>query len=114
MESTYLRFLTLVHALDGSSPAKVNVDETAKQLLNMIAVKHDEGKSMSVSEAMALGSIASPATIHRKLNNLLEFGLIEQTFAANNRRTKYLAPTKATNNYFETLGEAMKQSISII
>jgi DNA-binding MarR family transcriptional regulator len=113
MQSTYLRFLALAHAINSPSESS-DIDETAKQLLNVIAVKHAEGKSMSVSEAMALDSIASPATIHRKLNDLLEVGLIEQKFAANNRRTKYLAPTEAADNYFETLGNAMKQSISII
>jgi DNA-binding MarR family transcriptional regulator len=112
MQSTYLRFLALAQAINSSSEHN-DVDETAKQLLNVISLRHAEGKSMTVTDAMALSSIASPATIHRKIDDLRNAGFIEQTFAANNRRTKYLVPTKATDRYFETLGEAMKQSVSI-
>lgn len=67
---------------------------------------------MTVTDALAMTSIASPATVHRKLNDLREAGLIEQSFASNNRRTKYLTPTKAADKYFSNLGEMMKQSIA--
>jgi DNA-binding MarR family transcriptional regulator len=112
MQSTYLRFLALAQAINSSSEHN-DVDETAKQLLNVISVNHAEGKSMTVTDAMALSSIASPATIHRKIDDLRNAGLIEQTFEGKNRRTKYLSPTSLANSRFETLGEAMKQSISI-
>lgn len=113
MQSTYLRFLSLVNALDAGSLANANVDETAKQLLNVISLRHAQGKSLTVTDAMALSSIASPATIHRKLDDLREVGLIEQKFEGKNRRTKYLSPTSLANSHFEMLGEMMKQSISI-
>ena len=43
---------------------------------------------------MTLNNIVSPATLHRKLDELREGGLIEQSFEGKNRRTKYLVPTK--------------------
>ncbi len=97
MNSTYLRFLALVHTIDGASTQLANVDETAKHLLNVIALNHSNGKPLTVTEAMALKSIASPATIHRKLNDLIEVGLVEQVFEGKNRRTKYLVTTKNTD-----------------
>lgn len=36
---------------------------------------------------MALSAIASPATLHRKLNALREAGYIDQEYKARNRRT---------------------------
>lgn len=111
MNKTYLRFIALAHALEGTTAQVATVDQTAKQLLNVIASKHAQGKTMTVTDSMTLTSIASPATIHRKLDDLREAGLIEQTFAANNRRTKYLVPTKAADKYFSSLGEVMKQSL---
>lgn len=60
---------------------------------------------------MSLSSIASPATIHRKLDDLREAGLIEQTFEGNNRRTKYLSPTSLANSYFSSVGEVMQKAL---
>lgn len=111
MNSTYLRFLALVHALDGSSNEIALIDETAKQLLKVISVSHANDKKLTITDAMALSSIASPATIHRKLDDLREAGLIEQTFEGNNRRTKYLVPTSIANSYFSSVGEVMQKAL---
>lgn len=47
---------------------------------------------------MMLNEIASPATMYRKLTNLLDARLIEKVFEGKNRRTKYLAPTHKQTN----------------
>ena len=113
MKATYLRFLQLTHALIDESEYLESVDETAIQLLNVIALNHANGKSLTVTEAMQLSSIASQATIHRKLVLLMESGLIEQTFEGKNRRTKYLVPTKIADKHFSKLGDAMMQATLI-
>jgi DNA-binding MarR family transcriptional regulator len=61
---------------------------------------------------MALDSIASPATIHRKLDQLRELGMIDTVFEGKNRRTKYLVPTKAAHDYFDQVGQVMKQVLA--
>jgi len=78
MRETYLRFLSLAQTLDGASVP--TVDETAKHLLQLIALRHTQGNALTVTEAMAMSAVASPATIHRKLDVLREAGLIAQTF----------------------------------
>ena len=98
--------------MDGNSTSLVDIDETAKQLLNVIARHHAQGKALTVTEAMALSSVASPATIHRKLDDLREVGLIEQIFEGKNRRTKYLVPTQAADKYFSNLGDVIKQTFA--
>jgi DNA-binding PadR family transcriptional regulator len=112
MNETYLRFVALAHALEGSTTQISNIDETAKELLRVIASSHAQDKTMTVTHAMGLTAIASPATIHRKLDDLREAGLIEQSFAGKNRRTKYLSPTKAADEYFAELGKVMHQTLS--
>ncbi len=112
MKNVYLRFLALSNAINGASAQLSTVDQTAKQLLQVIALRHEQGKAMTVTEAMEMASIASPATIHRKLDDLRESGLIEQTFEGKNRRTKYLVPTKVADKYFASLGEMMKQTLT--
>jgi DNA-binding MarR family transcriptional regulator len=112
MKNVYLRFLALSNVINVASTQLSKVDQTAKQLLQVIALRHEQGKAMTVSEAMEMASIASPATIHRKLDDLRESGLIEQTFVGKNRRTKYLVPTKVADKYFTNLGEMMKQTLT--
>ena len=67
MKEIYLRFLALANVMDGTSVQLSAIDETAKQLLNVIASHHAQGKPMTVTQAMALSSLASQATIHRKI-----------------------------------------------
>jgi DNA-binding MarR family transcriptional regulator len=107
----YMRFLNLIQALDGGSSAP-QMDLDAKKLLEVVSVRHDLGKSLTVTEAMALHHIASPATIHRKLDQLRELGMIDTVFEGKNRRTKYLVPTQAAQNYFEQIGQVMKQALA--
>jgi DNA-binding MarR family transcriptional regulator len=61
---------------------------------------------------MALNSIASPATIHRKLDQLRELGMIDTVFEGKNRRTKYLVPTQAAHEYFDQVGQVMQQALA--
>ncbi len=102
----YLRFLNLVNAIDGVS-AVATVDTTALRLLDEIAVAHSKGEPMTVTKAMLLSNIASPATLHRKMDDLREANLIDQIFEGTNRRTKYLVPTKSAEQYFTSLGEKL-------
>jgi DNA-binding transcriptional ArsR family regulator len=112
MSDLYLRFLRLARALNQNRSIVKNIDATAMLLLNEIAVQHFDAKTITVTEAMTLNNIASPATIHRKLDELREAGLIEQVFEGKNRRTKYLVPTKLANTYFEKMSEVMTNAVN--
>lgn len=106
----YLRFLNLTHAMR-EDLISYEIDLIALRLLEMIAINHANKAPLTVTQAMAFNLIASPATLHRKLIHLIEAGLIEQSFAEKNRRTKYLIPTKITADYFERLGNALALSL---
>ena len=86
MSQLYLRFLRIAREVDIQKTPVKNIDSTALLLLNEIAVQHLDGKNITVTQAMLLSNIASPATIHRKIDELRAAGLIEQVFQGKNRR----------------------------
>jgi DNA-binding MarR family transcriptional regulator len=108
--SAYLRFLNLTHAVNDQL-GNADVDLLALRLLEAIAIADAKGTHLTVTEAMSLREIASPATMHRKLNTLLDAGLILQTYEGKNRRTKYLVPTASAAKHFEQLGKAMLSAL---
>ena len=108
-QSIYLRFLSMLHAIEGKGELP-NLDLDAKRLLEVISVQHSQGKPLRVSDAMAMTHIASPATIHRKRDVLREIGMIDTYFEGKNRRTKYLCPTPQAEKYFSQVGEVMQQA----
>ena len=112
MSKLYLRFLRIARAVEIQNTPIKNIDSTALLLLSEIAVQHLDGKNITVTEAMFLSNIASPATVHRKLDELREAGLIEQVFEGKNRRTKYLVPTKEADTYFSKMSKAITSAVN--
>ena len=113
MSKVYLRYLRIALAVDIFNNNIDSIDSTALELLNQIAVHHFEDNALTVSQCLALKKIASPATIHRKLDELREAGLIEQIFKNKDRRTKYLVPTKLADAYFAKLSKAITSAVKI-
>lgn len=109
-KQVYIRFLSLLHTLEGGSDVPA-MDLDAKKLLEVIAVRHDQKQPLTVTEAMGLSQIASPATIHRKLDQLRDMGMVSTVFDGANRRTKYLVPTDVAQAYFDSVGRALTQAI---
>jgi hypothetical protein len=112
MGKLYLRFLRIAREVDVQKTPVKNIDSTALLLLNEIAVQQHEGKNITVTQAMLLSNIASPATVHRKLDELRDAGLIEQVFEGKNRRTKYLIPTKEADSYFAKMSKAITNAVN--
>ena len=108
----YLRFLALAHAVTANFDSAA-VDATALRLLEAIAVAAAQSNALTVTQAMQLSSIASPATIHRKLRALDDQQLIKFIFMGKDRRTKYLVATEKANNYFSEMGCAVAQALAI-
>ena len=107
----YVRFLTLAQAISGSLEDG-NLDATAFQLLDKVLIRDSQEDLLTVTEAMAINEIASPATLHRKVDELLNAGFIELTFKGNNRRTKYLTPTKKAFDYYKKLGTFLMKAFA--
>jgi len=112
MSQLYLHFLRLAQVVEAQNTAVKNIDSNALLLLNEIAVQHFVGKTLTVSQAMALKKLASPITIHNKLCELREAGLIDQLFEGKNRRTKFLKPTKVADSYFGMMSKAITSAVN--
>ncbi|MFZ4693298.1 MAG: hypothetical protein ACOYL2_12420 [Burkholderiaceae bacterium] len=70
MRSVYLRYLALVKKVNNAESYPYVIDESAKRLLEVIALSYAQNRPLTVSAAIALTPIASPHTPHRKLGLL--------------------------------------------
>ncbi|MBU3652109.1 MAG: winged helix-turn-helix transcriptional regulator [Limnohabitans sp.] len=108
-KNAYLRFLNLLRGVEASL-LPPTLDSTAKALLERIACQHALGNPLTITEAMALGEVASPATIHRKIDDLRVAGLVDTEFQGDNRRTKYLTPTPRARKYFDKVNALLPRA----
>ena len=106
MKNAYLRFLTLVSKLDEQHPVQ-KVDAEARRLLDVIAIQHRQNDPLTVTAAMQMTDIASPATIHRKIDDLKMYDLVTLEHKGDNRCTKYLVPTDLALKRYESLSRAL-------
>ena len=108
-KNAYLRFLNLLRGVEASL-LPPTLDSTAKALLERIACQHALGNPLTITEAMALGEVASPATIHRKIDDLRVAGLVDTEFQGDNRRTKYPTPTPRARKYFDKVNALLPRA----
>jgi len=107
--NSYTKFLHLKQTLDFKHKSKP-MNLKAEKLLEQIAISFTNESPLTISEAMGLESIASPATLHKKITELISNGWIKTVFEGINKRTKYLVPTTQLNNYYVTLSKLMAKS----
>ncbi len=106
MNNPYFKFIVKKKDLD--------IDLTARELLDRIAMACAAGHPMTVSRVMSIKSVASPATLHRKLEDLLEADLVYHKQTMKNRRTKYVMLTTKAERHFKELGECMRKSVESV
>lgn len=111
MSHEYIRFIEVLKGL--SSKDGSTIDPEAKLLLDEIAIQHFKNTPLTVSDLMALKHIASPATIHRKLDSLLQANLVELKFEGDNRRSKFISITKTGDRYLSNLSKAMIKAVKL-
>jgi predicted transcriptional regulator len=111
MKNSYLRFLRIVSALEIDARYKKELCNTALQLLNEIAIKDHDSEPLTVSQAMDLAVIGSPANLHRKLQDLHRVGLVSIESKDKDRRVKYITLTKDALDYFKSQSDAMLKAL---
>ena len=72
-----------------------------------MVLRHAQGNTLTVTDAMALSTVASPATIHRRIEILKKAGLIQVLQTEQNQKVKFLVPTQTSIDYFDKLGKLM-------
>jgi len=81
------------------------LDWACLQLLDLILIAIQEKKEFSVSNAMLLTEVGSPATIHKKLQILRDFDLVTASFTTD-KRTKFIKPTNKAIAYYDEIARA--------
>ena len=101
----YFRFLAY------SSGAFEGMDLTERALLDTIASCHVE--QLIVTEAMSFTNLASPATLHRKINNLRVAVWITLDYREGDHRTKYLVLTEKAWAEYIKLNFAVREANNV-
>jgi DNA-binding MarR family transcriptional regulator len=109
IQNPYIKFLASYHELERTDLQAL--DLVGEKLLGYIAVQHSNELTLTVTECMRIKSVASPATIHRKITELINDGWVYTLFEGEKRRTKYLAPTLKATKYFEKVSKLMLKSV---
>lgn len=102
----YIRFLTLTQA-QKISPNGKDLTPPERHLLEDVALRHFENRAYTVSEALALHHLGSPATLHKRLKRLRDWGLLSFEQDPSDHRTKYLVATPLTIAHFDRMSQAM-------
>ena len=103
---TYLRFLNLASAVR-ALPSFPSLDAVEERVLNGLAAIWATGAKVTVLEAMRLTPDASPSTVHRRLKQLQEKGLIVLREDEGDSRLRIIEPTVAANAWFAKLGQCL-------
>lgn len=105
----YFDFLTLCEAnsaLIQRSSAHISRNHMA--LFEIVALKHAQGQTMTISQAMALRHMASSSTLHVRIDDLREAGMIQVMHKESRKRSKYLIPSKKGEQYLQLIGELLR------
>ncbi|MEZ2354324.1 winged helix-turn-helix domain-containing protein [Caballeronia sp. RCC_10] len=103
----YFHLLELSKTVQGL-PSMPKLDPVEERVLKTLTSSWHSGHPLTVSKTMALSEGGSPATVHRKLNNLKIKGLISFEESAKDLRIKNVIPTRKALDYFETLAACLE------
>lgn len=112
LQEIYFRFLHLVRAIE-SMPGFPSLDSIERQLLDELSIRWKSGERMLVSDAIALSTIGSPATLHARLKSLKTKGMIDYV-GVDDARKKFIEPTDKALKYFSQISDCMTQAAAAV
>lgn len=78
----------------------------------MVAIAAQDGKVLHVKDLLELKDIASPATLHKAVSNLVDKGMIDLKVAEQDGRVKEVRLTKLANKRYEDLGRVIEMAVN--
>jgi len=100
----------LEHIAKEMGLAQVSPDHWA--LLNQIAGRWYEGDACSVRQLMSDSSYGSPATIHKRLHQLVALELVALVAQAADSRKRIVVPEKLAMSYFSAVAKVLRKTAS--
>lgn len=104
--NAYFRFLQLAKSIH-QLPETPQIDANEKALLEEIALRWFENRTMTVREAISIEVLGSPATLHKRITRLRQKDLLTAFNQTEDKRAKYLIPTEKTIALFGIFGNKM-------
>ncbi|HQT81311.1 MAG: hypothetical protein B7Z60_00770 [Ferrovum sp. 37-45-19] len=105
-------FYTMTKELEAQAPYH-DIDSVGKEILFMIGHACQHNQLIRVTDILKQQNLASSATLHARLKQLRERGLIDILPGADNR-FKYLQPSSLALSYFNQLDKYLKKSSQLI
>ena len=109
-EQMYFRFLTLTQSVK-SQHIGVQLTAMETHVLQEVVLRYFEDRALTVSQALAMKDLGSPATVHKRIKRLRHAGLLSFKQVDTDHRTKHLIATPLAVLHFERLGELMHQAL---
>jgi len=111
MTEFYLRFFNLVKALDEEILEDKNNNRL--RLLKRICVETWIKKNaLTVNEVIAWSDHGSQSTLHKRLHDLVELGLVTLEYHQSDARVKTVQPTEKALKLFNKLDQLMMQTVA--
>lgn len=109
LNDLYLRFLSQKQTVESAAGSGL-LDDIEERLLQIVAQAHLNNADLSVTDLMQRTEIASPATLHKRLQSLRESELISIEPVPNAYPRKAVTLTAKAVNYYNKLGTEMKKA----
>ena len=100
----YLHFLQLSSGFV-QMPALEGFDANHKALFESVALSWYLGKPITVRETIGQSALGSPATLHKRLQRLIDQKLLSAQSFGKDRRTKFVQPTEKGLAFLNWLGQ---------
>jgi hypothetical protein len=103
LSTAYFRFLQVARVIQSETLLN-NLDVNTLAFLEAITLSWFEGKPLTISQAIGLSELGSPATLHKRLAKLRENDLVITQSIEGDTRSKLIIPSEKSMNYFDRLG----------
>ena len=110
-QSSYIRFLNCIDALEEKGGEK-KLDAIETQLLDWVMMTDAQGCEILVGDLLLLSHIGSQATLHGRVQKLIELGYVKQALDSVDGRKKKILPTKLAIKRYEILSKLLEKAIT--
>jgi hypothetical protein len=110
LTEAYFRFLNLTSALE-EMPGFEEFDANHRALFEVVTNHWSQGKPLSVLDIIGQKALGSPATLHRRLKNLIAQDLVKVERLEKNKHFKSVSPTDKGVKYAHWVGEKLLKAL---
>ena len=104
--NSYLKFL------EATSKLEINIPHNGKRVLKEI-LKRGDGEPCRVQDIISTQEIASQATLHKALKELIADGYLMLKVDPHDGRARHIQVTKKTNDLVQKVSKLLEKSASL-